>query len=225
MKALVRNANDIPNVRKSVIPTKITFGAESGVNMASDQKIIEILAMIRTIYPYYAKEKEGDDVKLIGKSWKLILSEYSDSEVERAFEKCLKRCKVPPTPADIVEEIESVKKITPEEAGELWIEYVSALRKAEELTYYFPFTFVEQNGKTQGENAREELKQLFNNLSYPLKKYIGSVAMLTEKGMRFDFGELKFEKPGFIKEIKEYSKPALAIGKGEDWLALLEENG
>ena len=49
--------------------------------------------------------------------------------------------------------------------------------------------------------------------------------MLTEKGRRFDFEELRFEKSGFMKQIAEIPKaPKNALGKGDDWLALLEDN-
>lgn len=189
--------------------------------MASKKKITEMLAAIKTVYPYYAKE--SGEIELLVNTWQMLLSEYSDQEVEQAFTKCLKKCKMPPTPADIVEQIESKEKTTPEEALDLWSEYVNALRKAEELTYYFPFTFVESNGKTQGENARDELKALFDNLSYPVKKYIGSVGMLTEKGKRFDFEELKYEKPGFLRDIVSIPKQNTKELPAGEWALLLEE--
>ena len=169
--------------------------------MVSDQKIIEILGTIRTLYPFYAKDKENGDVKIMGRAWRMALSEYSDTEIEQAFTKCLKKCKMPPTPADVIEEIESREQITEEDASAYWFEYVSACRKASELTYYFPFTFVEANGKSQGENARDELLTFFNSLSYPVKRYIGSYGILIEKGMNYDSNEFKYEKPGFIKEM------------------------
>ena len=172
--------------------------------MASRNKVIQMLGAIKTIYSYYAKDV---DISLLVETWQRILSEYTDQEVETAFENCLKRCKVPPTPADVIEQIESRNIPKAELSSELWLEYVEALKKAEDLTYYFPFTFVEPNGKTQGENAREELQRVFDGLSHQLKVYIGSVGMLIEKGKRFDFDDLKYEKPNFEREIVKIPVP------------------
>lgn len=188
--------------------------------MAGRKKITEMLGAIKTIYPYYAKDSA--EIELLVNSWAMLLAEYPDNEVERAFTKCLKKCKVPPTPADVIEQIESKEKITAEEALDYWAEYVSALRKAEELTYYFPFTFVEANGKTQGENARDELRALFDGLSYPVKKYLGAYGILIEKGKRFDFDNLRYEKPGFLRDIVSMPKTPRAELPNGDWIQLLE---
>ncbi|MBQ6264924.1 MAG: hypothetical protein IJK60_05685 [Clostridia bacterium] len=191
--------------------------------MASKKEIAKLLAEIKTIYPYYAKDSK--EIELLVNTWALLLADYSDNALKDAAVKCLKACKTPPTPADIIEQIESCHKITTEDAHALWLEYISALRKAEELTYYYPFTLVEDNGKTQGENAREAVERLFDGLSEPLKKYIGSVGMLTEKGKRFDFEALRYEKSGFIRDVsamkKTYSNAKAELPANE-WVKELE---
>ena len=41
--------------------------------MASQNKVIEIIAMIKTVYSYYAK---GSDVSLLTKTWVALLRDY-----------------------------------------------------------------------------------------------------------------------------------------------------
>lgn len=41
--------------------------------MATQKKIIECIASIKVVYPYYAKET---DVKLLVNTWNLLLREY-----------------------------------------------------------------------------------------------------------------------------------------------------
>ena len=71
--------------------------------MASKNKIIEMIASIKTIYPYYAKDT---DVEMLVQTWTVLLKDYSDQEIQAAFYKALQTCKMPPTPADIIEKID-----------------------------------------------------------------------------------------------------------------------
>ena len=70
--------------------------------MASQNKIIEMIAAIKTIYSYYAKDT---DVQMLVKTWAVLLKNYPDDAVEVAFYKCLQTCKMPPTPADVIEKL------------------------------------------------------------------------------------------------------------------------
>ncbi len=65
--------------------------------MATEKKIAELIAAIKTIYPYYANET---DVETLVNTWNLLLKDYSDNLVDLALLECLKICKTPPTPAD-----------------------------------------------------------------------------------------------------------------------------
>lgn len=154
-------------------------------------------------------------------TWHNILSEYSDKQIEWAYSKVLTSSKFMPVPADIVGQIENLTAVTEEDVAGYWLEYQNACRKASELTYYFPFTAMEANGKTQGENARAELVALYKGLSAPVKKYIGSYGMLMEKGLDFDKNEFKYEKPGFTKEVMSYRKePGAMIDKSFEQLLI-----
>ena len=53
--------------------------------MASKKKIIEMIASIKTIYPYYAKEA---DVQTLVNTWSILLKDYPDNVLEAAMFKC-----------------------------------------------------------------------------------------------------------------------------------------
>ena len=46
--------------------------------MATEKKIAELIAAIKTIYPYYANET---DVETLVNTWNLLLKDYSDNLV------------------------------------------------------------------------------------------------------------------------------------------------
>ena len=50
--------------------------------MASQNKIIQMIAAIKTIYSYYAKET---DVEMLLKTWTMLLKDYPDNAVEVAL--------------------------------------------------------------------------------------------------------------------------------------------
>ncbi len=180
--------------------------------MASNKKIAEIIMAIKTVYAYYTKDNnESENVALLN-TWKLLLNDYSDNVVEVAFKKCLQTCKMPPTPADVIEKINYISGADEQTGEELWTVYADALRQTEKQMYYFPFTFVQANGKTQGANARQKVEKIWQGLPDRIKQYVGSKGELMRMAKNYTNDELKFEKTRFIKTLptlkkrEEYSK-------------------
>ena len=184
--------------------------------MASKNQIIKMIAAIKVIYPYYAKET---DVEMLVGTWTVLLKNYPDEAVEVAFYKCLQTCKMPPTPADVIEQLDEMKKVDAPTNEELWNTLTNALRIAERCVYRFDFTFVEANGKTQGQNARAEFAGLWENLPEELKQYIGGKGELIRLSRASD-EELKFERNRFFKTLptiqkrQETAELRLALGGG-----------
>lgn len=185
--------------------------------MASMKQITNIIAAIKTIYAYYAKDT---DVQMLVKTWEVLLREYQDDVVDKALYLCLQTCKTPPTPADLIERIKSLQAADEPSDEELWSGYTAALRKGSSLMYYFNFNFVEANGKTQGQNAREDFERLWNNLPERLQMYIGSKGEFMRLCRDYTDEELKFERTRFLKQMptiqkrQEYKHIALAGGGG-----------
>ena len=180
--------------------------------MASVEIIKQIIARIKTLYSYYAKDA---DVKTMLAVWEEVLGEYGDKEVAVAFKECLKSCKMPPTPADVTGKIEELKESQMKTDTELWVEFKKALNKANEYIYRFNQNAICENGKTSGEYARETVKKIFDSLSPELRIYLNNVNTLIDIARNYDSEALKFEKKSFSVRLpiirkREKNKQMLA---------------
>ena len=165
--------------------------------MASQKKIIEMIAAIKAIYPYYAKDT---DIELTVKTWTILLKNIPDDITEVAFYKALQSCKMPPTPADVLEEVKGLQKATEPSDEELWCVFTKCLPKVCELRYMFRFDAIQPNGKTQGQNARDKVEKIWQDLPDKLKQYVGSKGELLRLA-EYSEDELKYEKNRFMKSM------------------------
>lgn len=170
--------------------------------MASAEKIAKMIAVIKTVYPYYAKD---GDSETLAKTWMLLLRDVSDEMVTVALTKCLQTCKMPPTPADILEQVRELALINEPSDEEMWVTLTKAVRKSQEHIYNFGHTFIEDNGKTQGENAREKFQKVWDELPEKLKTYLGGTSELRRLA-GFNDEEMMFEKKNFLKTMPTISK-------------------
>lgn len=194
--------------------------------MASAKKIGEIIASIKAIYPYYAKDS---DVDVLAKTWMLLLKDVPDDVVRVAIIKCLQICKMPPTPADVLEQVREIASVNKKSDEELWIELDKATRKAREYMYNFGHTFIESNGKSQGENARDKFQALWDSLPEEIKTYLGGKSEL-QRVAKYDDEQMMFEKKQFIKSLpnirkkQEYTELSLLVSGSTNPL-LEQKNG
>lgn len=186
--------------------------------MASMNKITDIIGAIKTIYSYYAKDT---DIVTLAKTWELLLKDYPDEAVDIAFLKCLQTCKVPPTPADVIEQLRAMIETTEPTQEELWSIYIDALSKTMRQMSCFGYSFVMENGRTQGDNARAEVEEIWNTLPDEIKSYLGSKSELMRMSQEYKFNnDLTFEKSRFLKTMpvikkrKEYKEFSLLLGGG-----------
>lgn len=166
--------------------------------MASQNKVIEIIAGIKTLYPYYAKDTNK---QVLVKMWIALLQDYTDEMVDKAFYKCLQVCKMPPTPADIIEQIERINKAGQKSEFELWDVYSKALRETRRQMYCFNYTYIDETGVSQGEQARQKVDKLWNELPEELKMYISSKGELMRLALNNSDDDMKFEKQRFMKTL------------------------
>lgn len=189
--------------------------------MASAKKIGETIAVIKTIYPYYAKDT--DSIPL-AKTWMMLLQNVSDEVVDIAVMKCLQTCKMPPTPADVLEQVKALSVANAPTDEEMWVTLTKAVRKAQDYMYRFNHTFVEDNGKTQGENARDKFDALWDNLPKELRNYLGGKGELMRLA-RYGEEEMMFEKKNFLKTMptinkrQEYEELSLLVSGNENLLS------
>lgn len=187
--------------------------------MVSQKKIIEMVGAIKTVYSYYAKDT---DARLLVDTWSMLLDGYDDGIVEKAFFKCLQVCKQPPTPADVIEQIQSMNRVLEKSDEELWSEYKRALVDTCDQIRRFGYTYVDESGISQGERARQEVDKIFNGLDEKIRAYLGSKGELMRNAQSWGVDEHSFytwEKPRFIKCMpimerrKEYSNMMLGCAQ------------
>ena len=99
--------------------------------MASQKKIVEMITAIKTIYSYYAKDC---DIELLVQTWGVLLRDYKDDIVDIAFYKAMQSCKVPPTPADIIERVTEMQKASEPTPESLWNELRAAIKETQKET-------------------------------------------------------------------------------------------
>lgn len=186
--------------------------------MASKKKIVEMITLIKNLFPFYAKDS---NVEMLVKTWDILLTEYPDNLVEVAFLNCLKSAKMPPAPADVIEHINAINETKEESIEELWVIYIKALEKAEDLRRSFHYDWIPDypkgNTKTQGQMAREDFQKLWDGFPDRLKEYLGSKAVLMENAKNFTDKDLIFERTRFdkamptIKNREQFSKVAVLL--------------
>ncbi len=161
--------------------------------MASKNKIIEMIASIKVIYPYYAAES---DVERLVNTWYGLLKCYPDNVLEVAMFKCLQTCEKPPTPASVIKKIDALLAINDTSDEELWTEYIKALRNTETELYRLKYPIA-------GQDHRQNIDDIWNKLNDKIRLYLGSVSELKRMATNYTDDELKFEKTRFLKAMPD----------------------
>jgi hypothetical protein len=169
--------------------------------MATKKNIAMVIATIKGVYPYYAKET---NIEVLAKSWLLLLQEYDDKIINNALLLCMKECEMPPTPAQIIKKIESMQPNS--NKYELWGQFVKILKKVDRLQERFNYTFTEANGLSQGENAIKKTKETYNNMPEEFKAFVGSYGEFLRMARQYNDDNLEFTKNKFLNSISEIKK-------------------
>ena len=187
--------------------------------MATKKKIVQMIASVKTVYPYYAKET---DVEMLVRTWTVLLKDFPDEAVEVAFFKCLQICKMPPTPADVIEQLKNMAESLEDTDEELWSVFTKAIRKVNNELWYVQYPLL---GETSAD-AKKKIEDVWNGLPDRLKSYIGSKGELMRVSRNYTDEDLKFERTRFfktmptIKQRTEYAKLALMLNSGPDMLSI-----
>lgn len=165
--------------------------------MASKKTIIKAIAAIKTVYNYFGKDA---DLDLLVDTWTAILEEYTDDEVDKGLFMALKRCKYAPVPADIIEQIETLRNKNKPSEIELWVQLQKALRKVLYYSYRLHYNYIDDSGVSQGEQARLAIADVWHNLPDELKIYIGDETELVAAAKALNYSEgLSYERNRFSK--------------------------
>mgnify|MGYP000939222845 CR=1 FL=1 len=171
------------------------------------QDVIAMVGTVKVNYPFAYKEKgySNEDLALLGNVWYENLKSYPREIVLEAFSRSLRVCKIAVTLADIIEQIDKMQAAFQPSANEKWQELKKTLYEVYNLATCFNYTYVQENGLTQGQNARNKVHGIFNSLPSEVQRYCGNASGLKDLAM-LDDEQLEFEKARFLKVIGEYKK-------------------
>lgn len=169
--------------------------------MASQEKIIEMIYSVRAVYPYYAKNTNEMETQALVKTWTMLLKDYPDKAVESAFYKCLQTCKMPPTPADVIEVIKSLVRSQEPTGEELWSICCEGMRKANYYTHQFHYTYVDgmDGNLSQGEQARKKVTEVWNSLPEKIRMYFATENEFIRRSRELEFSD--YERDRFLRAM------------------------
>lgn len=162
--------------------------------------IVNYLSIIRITYKdAYITKSDNDEVTLI-EFWYSMFKCYDKELMDVAVMNAIRGSEFYPKPATIIAEIDKIEKAYQKSDLELWEELTSVLYEVSEKAYLTGYTYIEPNGKTQGENAKERLQAIFDSLSPEIREYVGNTKTLVNVAYT---DNLTYEKSRFIKMIPE----------------------
>ena len=160
--------------------------------------VAKIFLMYATVYPEQFRQIEDEGA--LTQVYYDLLKEYPAEVVRTAATNAMKTCKFLPKPSEIIDEVRKITTSFELSEGELFAQLKSAAGKAEDLFGQFNYTFV-RDGKTQGERAREEVRELYESLDPVLKEYIGGVSGLLSLA-RNDEEQWGYERARFARSLE-----------------------
>lgn len=164
--------------------------------MASKKTIIKAFGAIKTIYSYFGKDT---DLELMVNTWHSLLESYTDEEVNKGVFLALRVCKYAPVPADIIEQIEGFRNKEKPSETELWALYQKALKEVLYYSYRLEYTYIDDTGLSQGEQARRRIAQIWESLPQELQIYLGDKAELLTNAKLLNYSEVSFERSRFSR--------------------------
>lgn len=162
--------------------------------------IAKYISYIRINFENAYKTNTTEEQTILIKGWFNSLSKYPKEVVDRAVNKAVESSEFAPRLATIIKEIEKMQEAYEKTDGELWTELTGCLHEVSRNYYAFRFNAIDPNGKTQGDNARQRVADIFNGLSPELKEYCRTQRGLIEIA-EYNPDKLSFERGRFMKII------------------------
>lgn len=164
------------------------------------QYVAGLIALLKSEYPREFRDMTEKQFAAKIEMWHNSLAIYPKEVVEVAFKRAIETSTYPPTLASIMGNVKQIHTALEPTDAEMWEKLLTASRKATGCVRSFNYTFVEKNGLTQGQNARNEFKAIWQEMPQLLKDYCGN-----ENGLialtRLTHEELAFEKGRFLKML------------------------
>lgn len=166
------------------------------------EDVNKYITMIRINFENAYKTQNIEEREMLLASWYAILQEYPKEICDKAVINAIKNAEFAPRIGNIVKEIENMQEAFEKTDHELWAELISKFREVRRFASRVNNNFVESNGLTQGENARQILEEIFDELSPELKDYCRNSRGLIELA-QYTEEQLSFERGRFIKTMPQ----------------------
>ena len=170
--------------------------------MITKSEIVKIITAIRVQCPDALQYKTEMDFEILVNMWFDCFKEYPKMIVWKATQNALRSSEYQKKNwlGAISQEIEKMQGAFEKDESELWAELQNVLHDVSACAYRFNFNYVEQNGLTQGENARNRVREIFEGLDPALKDYCRDTRGLVELA-RYTNEQINFERGRFMKII------------------------
>ena len=175
--------------------------------MITKNDVFAMIATVKVHYSFNYKNFTADDYATLTNSWYEDLKGYPKELVFEGFNRAKKVNKIAVTTADIIEQIDKMQEAFQPSAQEKWQKLKKTLDEVYSLATCFNYTYVQDNGLTQGQNARNKVCGIFDSLPPEVQRYCGNASGLIEIA-KLEEEQLEFEKARFVKVIGEYKKQA-----------------
>jgi uncharacterized protein YhaN len=182
------------------------------------EDVVKYVTMIRINFENAYKAQSDEEREMLYMSWFAILKDYPKEVCDKAVINAIKNAEFAPRIGSIVKEIERMREAYEKSETELWAELSNVLREVNACRSRFNATFIEENGRSQGDNARIRLKEIFDELSPELKEYCRNADGLLEIA-KIETADLQFEKARFLKMIPTLKERAKTRQETSDKLA------
>ena len=162
--------------------------------------IVKFITKIRVNFENAYKCNSKEENILLVESWYDILCKYPKEVCEKAVNAALEHATQGKAPriGDIVTFIKKMQSAYEKDDSELWAELQGVLREVSRCVYMFNHTYVEEDGISQGDKARNRVAEIFNSLDPALKDYCRDQRGLVELA-RYTDEQISYERGRFMR--------------------------
>lgn len=174
----------------------------------SKATIVKALTLIRTYFmSAYRNNIKNKDVadeceRLLIDTWYNSFKGYTEDLFWAALERNFEQSEFAPTIASIKKQITAILRANSKSDFALWREIEDILPWVYEAQSCFGHTLIEENGKTQGRNARERVEEKFYELSKETQYYLVDSTGLIRLSKMSD-KQIEIEKARFFRMIDD----------------------
>lgn len=186
-------------------------------------EIIKVITAVKMQCPDALPYKNDVEFEILVDMWFDCFKEYPAEIVWAATRNALKNTVYQKQNwiGAINQEVAKMQVAYEKDENELWAELTGVFREVNDCAYRFRFNFVERNGKTQGENARIRIEEIFNSLSPELQAYCRNIGGLIELADLTN-EQLNYEKGRFMRMIPQLKERAKTRAQMGDMAQLLQ---